>query len=60
MVAKIKNYVLDVRKEMKKVSWPSRQQLKESTIVVLSVTAIFAIFVYLMDFGIDKIVRLIF
>lgn len=60
MIAKIKNYVLDVRKEMKKVSWPTREQLKESTVVVLSMTALFTIFVYLVDFGVDQIVSLIF
>lgn len=60
MIAKIKNFITDVQKEMKKVSWPTKQQLKESTIVVLAMTFILTVFVYLVDFAVDKVVRLIF
>lgn len=59
MINSIKKFVGDVSAEMKKVSWSSREQLKESTIVVLIVTAILSIVVLAMDtmvgFIIDKI-----
>lgn len=59
MINSIKKFVGDVSAEMKKVSWSSREQLKESTVVVLIVTAILSIVVLAMDtlvgFIIDKI-----
>lgn len=49
MIGKIKNFANDVVSEMKKVSWPTREQLKESTIVVIVVTVIITTIVWLMD-----------
>lgn len=55
MIAKIKKFVNDVTKEMKKVSWPTKDQLRESTIVVIITTLIFTAFV----FGIDQLMTFI-
>ena len=60
MIGKIKKYVAEVRKEMKKVSWPTRDQLKESTIVVITTTLVFTVFIYIVDFVLDQAVGLIF
>lgn len=60
MIGTIKKYVADVRKEMKKVSWPTRDQLKESTIVVITTTLILTVFIYVIDFVLDKAVGIIF
>jgi preprotein translocase subunit SecE len=43
--------------EMGKVSWPTRDQLKNSTIVVLIVTAIFAVFIGAFDWILSQIVQ---
>lgn len=48
-VGKIKEFVGDVVAEMKKVSWPTKDQLRESTIVVLVVSAIITTFVFIID-----------
>ena len=55
MIGKIKEFANDVVKEMKKVSWPSKEQLKESTIVVIITTIIITLIVL----GIDKVMDLI-
>ena len=60
MIAKIKNFASDVMKEMKKVSWPSKEQLKESTTVVIVSTLVFTVFVYLVDWIIGQVMRFIF
>ncbi len=60
MIAKIKDFVGDVSKEMKKVSWPTRQQLRESTIVVLSACGIITVFVWIVDVAMTALVDLIF
>jgi preprotein translocase subunit SecE len=49
MIARIKNYFNDVAKEMRKVSWPTRQQLRESTVVVTVACLIITGFVWLVD-----------
>lgn len=49
MVAKIKKFVNEVSAEMKKVSWPTKEQLRESTVVVIVVTAIITVFTFVVD-----------
>lgn len=60
MVAKIKQYTNDVVKEMKKVSWPSKAQLKESTMVVVATTLIITGFVKVIDIAMEFVVKVIF
>lgn len=60
MIAKIKNFVGEVSKEMKKVSWPTKDQLKESTIVVLVTTAILTTYIFVVDFVVTEAIKLIF
>lgn len=49
MKEKIINFFTDVVKEMKKVTWPKKEELQETTVVVLAVCGIIAVFVYLVD-----------
>lgn len=49
MFGKIKSFTKDVVVEMKKVSWPTREQLVESTKVVIAATLILTAFVFLID-----------
>jgi preprotein translocase subunit SecE len=57
---KIINFFRDIVKEMKKVTWPKREELKESTIVVIITSLIFAIFVYIVDKIINEGLKVIF
>ena len=50
MIRKLKEFFEGVVFEMKKVSWPGWEELKGSTIVVLVLSAILALFL----FGIDR------
>ena len=43
------DYVKDVRVEMTKVSWPSRAELRESTMVVIVMVIIMALFTGVVD-----------
>ncbi|MCK6603228.1 MAG: preprotein translocase subunit SecE [Bacteroidetes bacterium] len=45
----IKQYLTEVLAEMSKVSWPTREELKESTVIVLVFSLVFGIAVYSMD-----------
>jgi preprotein translocase subunit SecE len=60
MKEKIINFFLDIYKEMKKVTWPKKSELKDSTIIVVVTMVIFAIFVYFVDKGISEFLKVIF
>jgi len=60
MVNKIKDYISEVSKEMKKVSWPTREQLRESTVVVLVTTLIITALVYAIDLVMSSLVKGLF
>lgn len=58
-IERVKIYMKDVHNEMKKVSWPNRQELKDSTVVVILMVFIIALLIGLMDrffnFGVSLI-----
>lgn len=60
MKEKILNFFSDVKKEMSKVSWPEKNELQESTVVVFVVCLILALFVYVVDWIIAQGVKGIF
>ena len=60
MKEKITNFVNDVVKEMKKVTWPTKEELKESTSIVIVVCLILAAFTYVIDMGITWVFKGIF
>ena len=43
------DYVRDVRVEMSKVTWPTRDELRESTIVVIVMVFIMTLFIGIVD-----------
>jgi preprotein translocase subunit SecE len=49
MKEKIINFFSDVVKEMKKVTWPKKEELRDSTVIVLVVCLVIGIFVYAVD-----------
>ena len=60
MKEKIVAFVDDVVKEMKKVTWPNKEELKDSTNVVIVSCLILAAFTYVVDMIITQIFKGIF
>ena len=60
MINKSINYIKDVRQEMSKVSWPTREELFDSTWIVLILAGILALFMFIVDTAFTRIVQLIF
>jgi preprotein translocase subunit SecE len=60
MKEKIIQFFDDVVKEMKKVTWPTKEELKDSTSVVLVVCLIIALFTYVVDMSITQLFKGIF
>jgi len=57
---KIINFFVDIYKEMSKVSWPKKEELRDYTKVVFVSMFIFAIFVYVVDKGISELLKVLF
>ena len=57
---KITNFLKEVKIELNKVSWSTRQELVGSTAVVITVTFIMAIFIGLIDILLSHILRVVF
>ncbi len=59
MKEKILNFFNDVVKEMEKVTWPSREELMESTKIVIIVTLIIAVFAWFVDIAVSEVLKAI-
>jgi preprotein translocase subunit SecE len=57
---KIINYFKSINVELKKVSWLSREQLINSTIIVGVFAIIISLFLFILDFGLTQFVKVIF
>jgi len=55
LVGKTSEFITEVQREMKKVSWPTREQLQDATIVTLALTLLMSAFI----FGVDKIFEIV-
>lgn len=54
-----KQFLTEARQELKKVTWPTKDQTITSTWVVLAVTIVLAIFLGLVDLVLSKLIGLI-
>ena len=55
-----RKFAKDVRGELRRVSWPNRDQLRQSTAVVLIIVLVLAAYVAAWDFVFGRLARLIF
>jgi preprotein translocase subunit SecE len=58
---KIATYFKESYRELlEKVSWPTWAQLQQSTVIVLVATVIITAMVWLMDFGSNQLLKLVY
>jgi preprotein translocase subunit SecE len=57
VVGRVKEFVQEVLAEFRKVTWPSRQELVNSTVVVIVVTVILALFLGGVDIVLARVVE---
>jgi preprotein translocase subunit SecE len=57
MVEKIKEFFREVKIEIKKVVYPSREELMGSTWVVIVTAIVISVFLGIVDLGLSKIVK---
>ena len=59
VIDRIKQYLRDVKQELKRTVWPTRQQVISSSVVVIAVLVIFSLIVGSLDFVLVKLIKLI-
>ena len=59
-IAGTKEFLHDVRVEMKQVTWPSREDVIATTWVVIATVAFFGVFLWIVDLGVQRGVQYIF
>jgi preprotein translocase subunit SecE len=60
MKDKIIDFFNGVVKEMKKVTWPTKEELKESTAIVVVVCLLIAAFTYVVDMSVTQLFQGLF
>jgi preprotein translocase subunit SecE len=59
-IDRAKEYFEDLKAEMKKVTWPTRQQVQATTAVVIACVFAFAAYFALVDEVLGRVIRRIF
>ncbi|HBN45141.1 MAG TPA: preprotein translocase subunit SecE [Candidatus Marinimicrobia bacterium] len=59
MIKKMRQFFSDVQFEMGKVSWPTWDELKGSTYVVISVSLLIGVFLFFIDIILSRIMNVI-
>lgn len=57
MLQKLQAYLRDTGQEMKRVSWPTLAELKESTVVVIVTVLVITLFIFIVDKAMDVTVK---
>jgi preprotein translocase subunit SecE len=57
IVTRIREFAQEVLAEFRKVTWPSRQELINSTTIVIVVTVVLAFFLGGVDIALSKVVE---
>jgi preprotein translocase subunit SecE len=55
-----RTFLVEVRNELKRVTWPSQKEVYATTIMVIIVSAFFGIFLWLVDLVLTQAVNWVF
>ncbi len=59
-MSKITGYLEEVSKEMRKVTWPTRSELINSTVVTIIATVVISLFIFITDRVISTVLEVIY
>ena len=59
MIGKASEFFANVKGELKKVTWPSRKDTYASTVAVLVLVVVVAVFLWVVDSGLSTMIRLL-
>lgn len=56
----IVKFFKELKAEVKRITWPSKKDIKKATIAVVSFSFLYVIFVGVLDYGFNNLYKLIF
>jgi preprotein translocase subunit SecE len=48
----------EVREELKKVNWSTRQELMGATVIVVIASALLTIYIFIVDIGLSRLIQI--
>ncbi len=57
---RFRRFLIDVRSELSRVTWPTRREVWATTIVVILVSAVIGLYLFMVDLGLSALVDWIF
>jgi len=60
MIEKFRQFLIETRGELGKITWPTREELRESTIVVIATVFVITIFIGVVDQFFNWTMKLVF
>jgi preprotein translocase subunit SecE len=54
---RMRNFLSDVKGELKKVSWPNRNDLQKTTIAVIVLSVIIGLYLWLVDLSFQVLIQ---
>jgi len=60
MIQKVSKYFGDVSQELSKVSWPSREELYGSVVVVVVLCVLLSLFIFGVDTLLNRLLEVVF
>ena len=58
-LAELRAFFSEVRSELKKVTWPSRQEVYSTTLVVIATSILFGFYLWGLDLAFSKVMSLV-
>ena len=59
MIARIRRYVQESYSELKKVTWPTREQVRNLTVLVFVISAAFGVYIGFFDFLWSRVLQFV-
>ena len=59
MIGRIRRYVSESASELKKVTWPTREQVRNLTVLVFVISGVFGVYIAFFDTIWSSVLRLI-
>jgi preprotein translocase subunit SecE len=58
-LAEARSFLSEVRTELRKVTWPSRKEVYQTTLVVIATSIFFGFYLWALDLGFSRVLSLV-
>jgi preprotein translocase subunit SecE len=59
VIQRIRRYIEESWSELKKVTWPTREQVRNLTVLVFAISAVVGVFIAAWDFVFTEVLRIL-